>query len=849
MSDITNFVNSELYPSLFHRVRQAFPEMDFQPYKGGWASPYKLSGERSHDGRRDKSVITQRQPQRVLEQGGESIDLISLYMQRNNLSRPIDAIKALASICGLQLPEMEDSESYRLWQEKQERLERAASQMGAALYTDEGAATLDYLRKRGYSDEFIKWGGFGFIAPSLLPELRSLFTYTNKNGQEVSLPYGVGKLYSLAIPYRTGTQINGFVFRSILPDEQRNGQPKYKDAFISGTATKRFNLFGLMGFNLTGNGERDRDITIVEGEIDALRASFCGVPNVVAASGGNVSSEALKEAKQRGVKRVTLLFDTEATEQGQEATNSKVEKAIASITAEGLTPFVCSLPHDDGKVDADSYLQNHSGEQLSKIVEEALPASLWLFYRLATKEKYKDGFTTDKLIDDYKRETIAICNLPSTSPTDRDRILREFSEATEITKEALQEEADALKLADDKNRQRQELVALSAKVINLANNGSEEEALSLLKAKLPDLSQMSREAEFSSLLLTPTAEGIRSNFKEKPTGVKTNFAFTTSYGEQERLILPVGLTYICAPTSHGKSRFLENLALQLATDGEGGDVLYFSFEEDITAVELQLLNIYANMPLSRNNLRSLHSYYITGESYFGREADIDGFKRKEADFLSLLSSGKLRVYYKDYDSTELIEAIRYIAKQRKVKAVFIDYIQLLHTRGTRLQRREELGEMCKNLWRLAEETCLPIVLAAQLNRETYSPLDMTSQNIAEAADIERSANTIILLWNSSFSPTPQKSSYYKSSKGEQTFSDEAQKLEGRGFEIGTGGKIYAKISKNRGAAPNTDAILDFNGNTGKIAENYTEPQPEQKELFETDSDGYLEINRENKPPY
>ena len=834
---ITNFVTDELYPELFHRVREAFPEMDFQPYKRGWASPYKLSGDRSHDGRRDKSVITPNRPNRILEQGGDSIDLISFYMKRNKLSEPIDAIKALASICRLQLPEMEDNESYRLWREKQERLERAASKMEAALYSDEGTATLNYLRERGYSDEFIKWGGFGFIAPSLLQELRSLFTYTNNNGQEVSLPCGVGQLYTLAIPYRTGNQINGFVFRSILPDEERTGQPKYKDAFISAAATKRYNLFGLMGFKLTGNGERDRDITIVEGEIDALRASFCGVPNVVAASGGNVSREALKEAKRRGVKRVTLLFDTEATERGQEATDKKAEKAIASITEEGLTPFVCSLPSDDGKEDADSYLQNHSGEQLSQIIEAALPASLWLFRRIQKREfVLDDGYPepTDKELDEFKRQTIALCNSPITSPTDRDIILREFSQTTGgyITKEALQEEADALKLAEDKNRQKQEAVALTAEALKLANNGSVEAALSLLRAKLPDLSQMSREAEFSSLLLTPTAEGIRSSFKEKPTGVKTNFAFTTSYGEQERLILPVGLTYICAPTSHGKSRFLENLAIQLATDREAGDVLYFSFEEDITAVELQLLNIYANITLSRNNLRSLHSYYTTGGTdYFGREADVASFKRKEAAFLSLLSSGKLRVYYKDYDSTELIEAIRYIAKQRKVKAAFIDYIQLLHTRGTRLQRREELGEMCKNLWRLAEETCLPIVLAAQLNRETYSPLDMTSQNIAEAADIERSANTIILLWNSSFSPTPQKSSYYKSSKGEQTFSDEAQKLEGRGFQIGTGGKIYAKISKNRGAAPNIDAILDFNGNTGKIAENYTEPQPSQGDIF------------------
>lgn len=827
MSDITNFVQTELYPALFHRVREAFPEMDFQPYKGGWASPYKLSGERSHDGRKEKSVITPRQPQRVLEQGGENRDLITFYMERNNLSRPIDAIKALCSICGLTLPETGDAESYRLWQEKQERLERAASQMAAALYSDEGAATLNYLRGRGYSDEFIKWGGFGFVAPSLLPELREIF----KDG--TTFPYGAGSSHTLAISYRTGGRVRGFVFRSI--NSHASGG-KYLDVFISKKDTKNYHLFGLTGLKLTGNGERDRDITIVEGEIDALRASFCGVPNVVAASGGNVSREALQEAKRRGVKRVTLLFDTEATEQGQKATDSKIEKAISSITEEGLTPFVCSLPSPDGgKVDADSYLQNNTGEQLQKIVEEALPASVWLFRRLqeASASQGEEG-STYKDLDEFKRETIKLCNSPVTSPTERDIIFREFAASTGeyITKESLQEEADLLKLAEDKRRQRQEAIAITSEALKLANNGKVEEALSLLQASVKDLSRISKEAIYSRLLLTPTAEGVRESLKSKPAGVKTDYSFRDAFGEQERLLLPVGLTYVCAPTSHGKSRFLENLAIQLATNGEGGDVLYFSFEESVTAVQLQLLNVFANITLSKNTARTIHSYYTAGRNYVSGTADFEGFRKKEAEFLALLTEGKLRVFYEDFDSVELMGAIRYIAKQRKVKAVFIDYIQLLHTAGSRLERRAELGEMCKSLWRLAEEVSIPIVLAAQLNREAYSPLDMTSQNIAEAADIERSANTIILLWNSAFKPTPQKSSYYvsKKSKVQQTlaFSDEAKRIEGRnGFQIGTGGKIYAKVTKSREVAPNSDAVLDFNGSTGRIAGNHSEPQQEQ----------------------
>ena len=829
MSDITNFINEELYPRLFDRVGQAFPEMGFQQVRGNWISPLKLNGDRSHDGRKDKSVITARQPHRVLEQGGESMSLIDLYMQRHSLQF-IEALRQLCSICGLELPQTEGAESYKAWKEKQDRLERVASQMSKALYTDEGAATLDYLKGRGCDEDFIKWGGFGFVSQAVLKELRDLFTYTNKDGQEVSLPYRVGSTYSLAIPYRTGGKINGFVFRSILTDDQLKGKPKYKDAFISATASKRDHLFGLTGLSLTGDRAKDRDITIVEGEIDALRATFCHIPNVVAASGGSVSVEALKEARRKGVKRVTLLFDTEATEQGREQTAKKVERAIDTINEAGLTPFVCYLPSPTGggKEDTDSYLRTHTGEELASIIDKALSAPLWKFQRITEQAVATQGESgiTFKNLDEYKRQTIALCNSDSTSATDRDTILAAFEQNTggSITKEALQEEADALKLAAEKNLQRKQTEAVAAEALRLSHEGKTDEALSFLKSKFDDLQAVSKKAVYDQLLSLPTKEDVLRRFKERPVGIATEYEFTLPNKERQRLTLAAGgLTYICAPTSHGKSRFLENIALQVAASEGGGDVLYFSFEEDRAAVELQLLNIYANMGLSNNNLRTLNSHYTKGEDYFKYGVSMNDFKRKEDEFLRLLTTGRLRVFYEDYDSGDLIGAIRNYHRQRPAKAVFVDYIQLLHTAGTKLQRREELGEMCKQLWKLATELSIPIVLAAQLNRETYSPTDMTSQNIAEAADIERSANTIVLLWNSAFDATPQKSSYYtyrkKNGEAEKVLTGEGKKIADKGFNLGAAGQIYAKITKNRGGAPNGDAVLNFNGNTGRIEPN------------------------------
>lgn len=839
------FLEDTLYPVLFSRADEVFPSMQFTKYRGGWASPCKLNGERSHDNRREKSVITPRFPQVVKEQGGEAKNIISLYQEQGKFSSRMDAIKSLCNRFGLTLPPPPDSEAYRVWQEKQERLEAAVALMKAALFSDEGAATLNYLRQgRGYDDKFIRWAELGFCSERTASTLRAVFTYKSRDGQEVcALPYSVGREQLLAIPYRTGNTIQGLIFRAV--DEAV--KPKYKDAFISGTASKKYHLFGLRGLPLTGNGEKDRDITIVEGELDALRASFFGVPNVVAASGGEVSSEALTEAKRKGVKRVTLLFDTEGSEEAQADNFKKAAKAIATIQAAGLTSFVAYLPTEGGKVDVDSYLKNHTAEQLQAEIDKAVSGSVFLYERQRAAAVERQGGEgqecTYKNLDEFKRNVVALCNNSTlTSPTDRDVIFRMFAQDTGqyITKESLQEEADRDKAIADANRQKQETISIAAEAYEKAKSGKVDEALSLLSSeRLTEIGSISKEAELGKLLELPTEQGIRDSLKARPTGVKTSFAFGQG-DKQEQLILPCGaLTYICAPTSHGKSRMLENLALQLAKNGERGDVLYFTFEEDSEAVKLELLNIYVGENLSANNLRSLTSYYRTGQNYF-RGTNIDLFRRKEAEFFKLLTGGKLRVFYKDYDSSDLIAAIRFMSRNIPVKAVFIDYIQLLHKRGTRLQRKDELKEICADLMKLAVDTELPVVLAAQLNREALSPVEMAVQNIAEASDIEHSANIVMLLWNSATKPLP-KSGYIQSyaKGGETKYSKEAEELEGRnGFHIGQAGHLYAILAKNRGGARNIDAVLSFKGNAGLIEPNYTEPDPKQEELpFAPPSEG------------
>ena len=52
------------------------------------------------------------------------------------------------------------------------------------------------------------------------------------------------------------------------------------------------------------------------------------------------------------------------------------------------------------------------------------------------------------------------------------------------------------------------------------------------------------------------------------------------------------------------------------------------------------------------------------------------------------------------------------------------------------------------------------------------------------------------------------------------------------MELGTAGKLYGVLRKNRGGTPNIDASFAFNGTTGRIEPGDVEDDlPEDEELF------------------
>lgn len=854
MNSLTDFINSELVPALFENIDRAFPSMNFKRRGRKWSSPKHLDGADSSDG--EGSYIGERLPGRIADRNGSrSLSLIDFkaielgFAPGVRGAELIEVLRSLCSVCGLSVPEGADAEKFREYQERQEQLLRLTKQMREALFTPEGAEVLSYLKEgRGYSEGKIKALGVGLLTAQAEAELKGL-SLLNSKADNIRLSY------PLVIPYIANGAVKGFKFRVIKPQADREGKPlpKYKNSI---GLEKNSSLFGITGANISGFG-KERDVSIVEGELDALSAQAEGLPYVVAATGAALSFDALQELKRKGARYITLLFDTEGRDESkgeteaefvskvskaakrslsfEEAlsyrraeTSEKIERALDLIRQAGLRGFVAILPSPEGqKVDVDSYLRAHSAEELRSIIEEALPGAVFRFFLLRDKAAEKrGGEILYKDLERFKSDTIRLANEGGTIAEDRSAIFQLFAEATShyITADDIQKEADELKAAQDKEEQERKAKELLSKSAELIREGKTEEALLLVQNGAGQLRTITREAEFSRYLHEDT-EALFQAYKTQASGTETNIEL--SFGaEKYRLFLPSGaLTIIGGATGHGKSRLLQSLALDLATaPGEEGIVLYVTYEENRQNVNRQLLNAFVDLELTTgNNEKTLQEYLQNGSTRFIKRELLPEFEKRLQEYKALRRR-ILRLIKPEDNSLETLEGLLKYAfrhSDKPIKAVFIDYIQevFLESPKKSLQRTEELREISVSLDIIAQEESVPIVLAAQLKADVESPLTMRNQDIADSVNIPRKASEVLLIWSSAELPPKDRDGVEK-----RRIEAELPQL-----RIGERGVLYVKLTKSRLLPKGAQAFLTIHGNTGRVQGNAQPTLQEQEQ--------------------
>lgn len=865
MSDSVRFLQDDLYPALVQSMNTVFPDRKWTKHGYKWSSPYHLDGSASATGAKERTYINgkSKYPYTVgTTDDSGAMSLIDYSMAYFNTSYG-ETVKILADKLNLTCPEWDDKQ-YIAYKNQQDKILKYNQVFQKALFSPEGKDALHYLKEtRGYSDGEIKAMGLGFISKAVANQINKeklpLSYNPGKNaeiekGDAKSLSPLVGNTHQLVIPYVSGGRLRGFKFR-VANNDMPIINGKRVDKYINNTGlTKKSHLFGLSGLYLTGNGIKDRDLTIVEGELDALHAKACGIENIVAAAGGVISGEALAEVKKKGVERITILFDTEESEERNIKAHGKREAAVRETIKAGLYPLVAELPYEGGKQDVDSYLKGHSADELSNIIDNASPGVLWVCYYYI--DYYHRSRQTSKDLDDLKNKVIDLSNTWGIKPTDRRGLfcalakeIEAFS-ADSIEKEADQkrnegeyitslEDAIAGKLSHlDKMSHadmegfmessevrdyvnilcrfgfREEVLSLTSKVVSI------EKKLNSLKRIRKVIAEMEDSHDFSKFLDDDT-DALFESYKNAPPVLQTDIVVANGFGNYRVTLPSAAITVVAAKTNHGKSKMLQHLALDAvkhAADNE--TVLYLTFEQSEKDVIKEMINCYAGLELTKetsmsSNRITIGHFLSTGETQYMKRDNITPFKRKFGEFKELLKSQKLKVIYpEDNQLPTLLDLIDfYVANSnRKIHAVFIDYIQELYEERNVDPRTEFLKKCMVQLDRSANKFNIPIIVAAQLKAEVQGPTTMSNEDIADSKWIGYKADQVMLVWSNKF----------------HSYGGDVEKLDRKANELypglcmGEGGKLLLLVSKSRDIPTGTYAILEIAGNTGKIVGNHKE---------------------------
>ena len=295
-----------------------------------------------------------------------------------------------------------------------------------------------------------------------------------------------------------------------------------------------------------------------------------------------------------------------------------------------------------------------------------------------------------------------------------------------------------------------------------------------------------------------------------------------------RFCLPSGaLTVVGGVMNHGKSKVLQSLALDVIENTDK-DVLYLTYEESRRDVYDQFLNAFADMDLSANNRRTLKSYLHDGSrKYFSKDIrtsdDFYTFQFLEKKFNEEIYNKRLiLVEPQDNYLSTLLGIVRSAVRKRNVGAVLIDYIQMLYLENkSKMQARtDEICRILVEIEALAKQYDIPIVLAAQLRRESSdSPLTIDNQSFADSDWIGRKPHSVLLLWSN------QKTCFNDPTEAKA----KAVEKELPDLHLGEGGKMYIKVTKSREIPTGIECILRINGNTGRLDGNLPDSLMDEEE--------------------
>jgi len=784
--EITDWIKYELYPTLFESIDTALPEFSFKRRGRNWVSSNRLKITGEEGDSVGKVYVWETAPGFIKDFTRETSSIVDYVIRRDGVEF-IQAVKTLADVVGLQLPKGEfNQESYQRYKDQATLLEDCNSYFIYCLENSTGADEVRaYLSSRGYSDEDVKAMELGYI-----PDQDKLFKHLLSKGysqslidEVVKLNKGIGSTHRLTIPYRSGGSVKGFKFRTV-----GDATPKY----LNSTGLDRLGGF----FNLSGI-KGDKDVVIVEGELDSLSATAKGVDNVVATGGSSIASDQVKDAIRRGAKSFTLCLDTEPGK--EEETAKRITSAIEVILGEGVNRvYIVTLPDlGVGKTDPDRLIKESGVEAFREALSNRLTYGAYLGSKLL--EEYLSKANQSGEIDykerDLLREKVVEIRskLSAQNRIDFNSNLVEPLYSHGFTEDLLSELEENYKTATEEAIRNRKVDELLRKVGTLPDKG---EAIKELKEGLKNI-----DATTGKGLLPPpiTFTTLLDEIATLPPAYKTGYSSLDSFVG----FTPGAISLIAGRPSHGKTTFMFNLLLEMSRLYQDKSFYFFTYEEPLKNISIKLLNRLIATDLSGyfrevRDLSTPTNYEFIKSYIKARRTDIIQIEEGKRQLQELIDSQRIRVIDRNYSVEELSSLIAYLNKRERIGGLFIDYIQRMKTDAKTQDMRTKIAHISDSVLQIAKDSGLPIILGAQLNRATQDSKGGKPklENLKEAGNLEEDANTVLSVYN-------------ESREKEET-------SEGESYKGLREVELEIKALKNREGEVNQTALLSFDKWTGVI---------------------------------
>lgn len=588
--------------------------------------------------------------------------------------------------------------------------------------------------------------------------------------------------YNVVMPNYHNGQVNGFIFRNTNPNVAKKDRLR-----ASGGMTRVYCDRLTIG----------APVYVVEGEMDAINLIQAGFTNVIAMGGASNAETLGRLLRANGINRVTYVPDVEYNEDGtRDLTKiTAALNAFHTIQVDGervITHLhVSEFETPDGvslngyKADVNSYAIENGNDALAVAVE--MNETYWYDYELrqlrewaATAtgwnvgELFRDRFSAIyKRCDAFEREAIK-------------RAIKGVSlyEQHDVTPSAL----DSIDKWGEQRDYNNRIAAAYTEMGKAIEDGANPVVIADIITRLNEAQATNSTDEWNRQLNESFADELDA-IKEQPEPLRTKWELGVirknnphPYRKTEHIeYYPADITVFCAPTSHGKTMILFQSALDMVQAHPSKTFLYVSCEETKPQLLERALKTYIPIPNTESGKDESGNYCfisktrrktikaVIREDAAPYEYNPNGYgtlldKSEHYSALEPLIKGYIRQYGQQVRprlrllhtnaSTESIcsNIMRYVREAQEqgeqVGAVFVDYMQLLSTESKQYSRHDELKTICKALHDCAGVIGLPIIIAAQLNREVLRNGidDITVANIGEGADIERIAHDVFLVW-------------------------------------------------------------------------------------------------------